>query len=128
MTTEQINVALAERSGWEFYERAIVKHGKPLPWTIPHVRHAIYTSGVWRKRCRLPNYCGNLNAIHAVVKVFSDEWNNGNECHYLRYHTRLMDTCQDDYNAKAHWSSNPIYATAEQRARAAVYAFNLETI
>jgi hypothetical protein len=122
MTTEQINVALADRMGW-----TCVSHNPPngmRPHGLPPYLKVSDFSTLQILEGEVPiqpilDYCGDLNAIHAVVKGMTREQR-------FAFHHRLNIVCVDDFNEDRHWSPNPIDATAEQRARAAVYAFGLE--
>lgn len=90
MTDEQINRAIAKMCGWEILENPIIigcacyakdPHGEP--------------------ECGVPNYSGDLNAMHEAEKVLR----NGRNYEYLHQLERVTQ-------------SSMIYATAHQRAEA----------
>jgi hypothetical protein len=107
MTIEAQNIAIAKILGWEFCERAPTRNRKPLPWTIPHVRHHHWTSGIWRKQGRLPSYTHDLNAMHEAEKMLLvSQWS--------AYTALLQATV---YHC--------IHATAAQRAESFLKTMNL---
>jgi hypothetical protein len=95
MTDEQMDAAIARECGWE----NVYQHPKnPNVWVGKHAG----------RLQEVPNYCGDLNAMHDAEKVlapsnwnrFSEKW--WNYCKYLR---------RDD-------ADKAIHATARQRAEA----------
>lgn len=67
MTEQEINVAIAEACGWKHvrYETPAVNHGN-MEWIgiPPSCKKA--TSSAWM--CKIiPNYTGDLNAIHETI-------------------------------------------------------------
>lgn len=67
MTDEQINIAIAEACGWWGNIKLIdgIPFGRPPKITSEYIE--------------LPDYCGDLNAMHEAEKTLSEEqWENYN--------------------------------------------------
>jgi len=93
MTSEQINIAIAEACGWQVHprDRFIV-----IPPNSPHSVQPLYT---------IPDYCNDLNAMHEAEKTLDDyQYFN-----YCRHH--LPDTQRSEM-------AQGRTATAHQRAEA----------
>lgn len=93
MTDDQINAAIAQACGWMDIEECpcgFKPRGNP-PWYSAHKKH-------------IPNYCGDLNAMHDAEEML------GSEALFEAYYLKLYDVTQSTL-----W---PIRATARHRAEA----------
>lgn len=105
MTDQELNAAIAEHCGWRFHnpDMAHLKHDAIMCWIRPG-------GSDWQLE-RVPNYAGDLNAMHEAEKVLyrgivqQQYWQAG----YGRFTTILSETCDE-----------PLSATARQRAEAFV--------
>lgn len=75
MTTEQINVAIAESMGW-------VKLDKRVPSVVPNGGYYEYQNGdVFRHQ--LPNYCSDLNACADFERTLTPDESADYYCTHL---------------------------------------------
>ena len=104
MTDEQINAEIAEACGWKL--KGSPEHQNATDgWQFGHT-FAIKPSGEVASHNSIPNYCGDLNAMHEAEKVLTDE-----QCVFVRMHLRER--------LESHAASRYIWhATARQRAEA----------
>lgn len=98
MTNEEINIAIAEACGWKLYQ----KEGE-LPWLHPNGKD------YYRK---IPNYIGDLNAIHEAETYMSSKLWNG----YFNKLYKIVFNTPDQPEHINNWRI--INATAAQRAEA----------
>jgi hypothetical protein len=100
MTDEQINAAIAEACGWTDIRRELTVgySTNHLWWAYPPMK----TEQGGNAYQYLPNYCGDLNAIHEAEKVLMVD-------QIAKYFWLLCD-----FSGK----NNPFMATARQRAEA----------
>ena len=104
MTPEQINIAIAEACGWE-----PDKHfNEPAHW-----HKGVMLARSWNE---LPNYCGDLNAMHEAEKALIR--GRGVEKYAALLHREIVRDDKDEY-----WSPERLpctdrcHASAIQRAR-----------
>lgn len=101
MTSEQINIAIAESLGWTQVQLYITDPAKRL-WG--------YTPGPDTDWTSVPDYCNDLNAMHEVEKTLDDEqWLD-----YIRCLQEDVCRCFGKYRSMI----AVCHATALQRAEA----------
>ena len=100
MNDEEINRAIAEHLGWRCQSHVPEqnKAGAIMCW-IPPGKHE------WHP-VQIPNYCGDLNAMHEAEKAFTSV-----QCSFYTYSMREVITKHDA--SRRTW-----HATACQRAEA----------
>lgn len=102
MTPEQINEAIAEKCGWvEAFPLGGTPHKRTRDGGILLPYYWIHEP-TGKRTTAIPNYHGDLNAIHEAEKVLRELT--------PEYDTELFETCGD-------WPC-AIHATAAQRAEA----------
>lgn len=119
MTPQETNEAIAVACGWRLdyglRVDAIGSYAGKGPLTMKWIGPDGSYMHPWRDTKesadkRLPNYCGDLNAMREAELTITDD--------YL-YDVTLQWICNDDWNLSGCRSKrNAIYATAAQRARA----------
>jgi hypothetical protein len=100
MTSEQINIAIAEACGWteiEQYTQAIDG------WYGYEPENGLHS--------QVPNYCNDLNAMHEAEKVLNDE-------QWLQYREELRNVVLGGIRMVSQWCKADLHATARQRAEA----------
>lgn len=108
MSPEQINIAIAKACGWK--RLPSIGIARYQPWC-----HESDDEGDdLRTDTQLPNYHGDLNAMHEAEKVFDDD-----ESLWHKYAHRLY--------AIIEMRRHPIHATSAQRAEAFLRTLNLWT-
>ena len=103
MKPEDINRAIAEHCGWKKV------YNGPEPdnrWVTPTGLH-------YRTTKDLPNYHGDLNAMHEAEKTLGRKW-----MPYVPMLARVIAECHDKHTKVSVPSSVLLSATAVQRAEA----------
>lgn len=110
MKTQEINIAIAEHIGWIVPYRCRTKTGRPYFGKNP-------TTGKYED---IPNYCGDLNAIHEAEKALrGDKDDEGFEHSELGgYYEQLCLVCGDKQEPLNVYEIDLVRATASQRAEA----------
>lgn len=104
MSENEINVAIAEACGWT--------HTKTInnPNETAYGRHPVHTADVtWE--LPLPNYCGDLNAMHEAEKVLD-------QIQARAYGDNLANSEQDGTWAGCHMWHHTAFQRAEAFLRA----------
>ena len=119
MTTEEINIVIAESSGWhphpdndkrkqKFWTYGGGGYGLPNGCDKRKAANPPIHDGAWENILGLPDYCNDLNAMHEAEKVLTPE----QLVDYCAFSLRVAtgEGCVTDYKM--------IRATAAQRAEA----------
>ena len=120
MTPEAMNIATAEHLGWTKIELYKDNAGPSFWCGIPPLQVGVGKDGEWEavraKHSKgIPNYSGDLNAMHEVEKVLSEK-------ELARYAQFIIGMTRHALGLPGHESHYPIpfviRATAAQRAEA----------
>jgi hypothetical protein len=113
LSPEEVLVKVAEKCGYSFRDEG-QRYPNEEDWQKYKAVYIGKDSFVGLAKpdwIPVPDYCADLNVMAKVERTLTRDQRE-------EFWETLREICEIDEGMDRHWSSNPIHATAEQRARA----------